>query len=98
MDRVAPGSERCRDDDLVAQIALTRGRRAQTDRPVGAARGETVAVHVRRADDGLQIELAAGPDDAQRDLTAVGDEHPRDAHADWTRNSGAPYSTSDAFS
>ena len=60
---------------VALEIALGRRRRANVHRFVGLA-------HVRRARVGVAVdgdrrdaELAAGADDAQRDLAAVGDEN-----------------------
>ena len=70
----------------------------QTTRSASRA-ASAVAVDLGGADHALEPERAAGAHDPHGDLAAVGHEHARDRHdAGSTRNSGAPYSTSSAFS
>ena len=96
MDRVAARPERSLDHDVVAQVAPRGGPRSDAHGSVGGPSGCTAQIDVRGTDDALQTELAARVHDPQRNLAAVGDEHP--LHAGATRNSGAPYSTSWPFS
>src|SRR4051812_45958093 len=94
MQRVALRGERGVDGGLGFEVAAARAGGTDADGAAGQPRGHAVAVDVRDADDGLQPERAARADDPHGDLAPVGDE---DAlHA--TRNSGAPNSTSCAFS
>ena len=74
MNRLGAGQLRRFDDPVAAQIALARRRRPDEHRFVGLA-------HVRRARVGVGVDgdrrdaqLAAGADDPQRDLAAVGDQ------------------------
>jgi hypothetical protein len=51
--------------------------------------------------DGLDAQLAAGAQDAQRDLAAVGDQHffhhdHLDENSGWSNSTGSPFSTSTA--
>ena len=57
------------------QVARRAGeRRPDVDGPVGEPDVQRVAVGGRVHGDGLDPELAAGADDADRDLAAVGDQ------------------------
>ncbi len=96
VDRVAAGPERCLNDDVVTQVALRCRTGSDDDDAVGEVGGKPVAIHLGGADDRLKSEAAARGHDPDRDLAAVGDEHP--LHAGRTRNSGAPYSARTAFS
>ena len=81
MDRFGAGRERRLDDQVGAEVTLPRRRRAQTHRLVGGydVRGVDVGVGVHG--DRLDAKIAAGADDAQGDLTAVGDEDARERYA-----------------
>ena len=74
VDRLGPGDLAGRDDRGHRQVGLPRGRRADTDRLVGHAHVHRVRVGGGVHRDGRHPHLARGPDDAQRDLAAVGDE------------------------
>src|SRR4030095_15849571 len=71
---VAAGRARCPHDAVDRQVALGGPRRPDSHRPVGHEHVERLAVRLRIDGDGRDAELAAGPDDAHRDLAAVGDE------------------------
>ena len=62
------------DDGVDAQVGLGRRRRADPDGDVGETDVPGVGVRVAVDRHGLHAELVAGPDDPDRDLTAVGDE------------------------
>ena len=55
-------------------IALRRRRRADAHRLVGEADVQRLAVGLGEDGDGLDLELPAGAQDAQRDLAPIGDE------------------------
>ena len=74
MDRVGAGDLGGADDRRHAQIAVGAARRADADVLVGEADVQRVLVGLGVDGDGLDAELAAGADDAQGDLAAVGDE------------------------
>ncbi len=78
MDRFGAGRERRLDDQVGAEVTLPCRRRAQTHRLVGGydVRGIDVGVGVHG--DRLDAKVATGADDAQGDLTAVGDEDARE--------------------
>ncbi len=63
------------DDGRHVQIALERGGRADADRFVGQQNVLEVAVGLGVHGDRLDAELAAGAQDAQRDLAPVGDQN-----------------------
>ena len=78
MDRLGPRAERGLDEDVAAEVAL--GRRTGPDE-IGLVCG----THVRAPPVGLRVdgdtadpELAKRPEDANRDLAAVRDEHLRE--------------------
>ena len=65
----------CCGDDLVdAQVGLGGGGGPQVDRGVGGLDVGRMGVSVGVDGDGADAEAAAGADDAQGDLAAVGDE------------------------
>ena len=74
MDGVALGRGCGGDEGRDAQIAVGRERWPDVNRAVGEADVEALAVGGRVHGDGLDAELAAGADDADRDLAAVGDQ------------------------
>ena len=78
MDRVATGPLRRPDQQVRAEVAVGRLRRTEDDDLVGHPRGQAVDVRVGNPDHGLDAEVTAGPDDADRDLAAIGDEHSPD--------------------
>ena len=74
MDRVTTRAERRLHDRVVAQVALGRRAGTEHDDPVGAARGEPVAIGLGGGDHRFEAELLAGAHDPERDLAAVGDQ------------------------
>ena len=73
------------DDRIGPQVALAGRRRADRHGLVGEAHVQRAGVDVGVDRDRLEPEVAAGPDDADRDLAAVGDQDAPDrrfAHAD----------------
>ncbi len=62
------------DDPVASQIALRRRRCADVHRLVGLAHVRSARVGVAVHGDRRDAHLAAGADDAQRDLAAVGDQ------------------------
>ena len=56
------------------EVALARGGRADADGLVGESHVQRFAVGLGVDGDGLDAELAAGADDAQGDLAAIGDQ------------------------
>ena len=74
MDRVGAGDFGGADDRRHVQIAVGAARRADADVLVGKAHVQRVLVGFRIHRDGLDAELAAREDHAQRDLSAVGDQ------------------------
>ena len=63
----------------ICEIALGSGRRTDVEGLVGEPHVQRRAVGVGVDGDGLDAELAAGADDADRDLAAVGDQHTTNA-------------------
>ncbi|OQC35440.1 MAG: hypothetical protein BWX64_02454 [Acidobacteria bacterium ADurb.Bin051] len=96
VDRVRAGDLRRRDQRRDVEVALRRGGRADADVLVGVGDVERVAVGGRVDRHGRNPQLAAGVDDPQRDLAAVGDqdlaEH-RPAQVSRSPKSGSPNST-----
>ena len=74
MDRVGAGDFGGADDRRHVEVALGAARRADADVLVGEAHVQRVLVGLGIDGDGLDAELAAGTDDPQGDLSAVGDE------------------------
>ena len=74
VDRVGAGDLGGGDQARNVEIRLARRRRADADVVVGEANVERLAIGLGVHGDRLHAELAAGADDAQRDLAAVGDE------------------------
>ena len=74
MDRVGAGDLGGADDRRHVQVAVGAARRADADVLVGEPDVQRVLVGLGVDGDGLDAELAAGADDAQRDLAAVGDQ------------------------
>src|SRR5262245_52744509 len=75
MDRVRAGNLGGADHRRDVQIAVGAARRADPDILVGEADVQRVLVGFRIDCDGLDAQLAAGVDDANRDFSAVGDEN-----------------------
>ena len=74
MDRVGAGDLGGGDEARNVEVGLARRRRADADVVVGEAHVQRFAVGLRIHGDRLDAEFAAGADDAQRDLAAVGDQ------------------------
>ena len=74
MDRVGAGDLGGADDRRHVQVAVGAARRADADVLVGEADVQRVLVGLGVDGDGLDAQLAAGADHAQRDLAAVGDQ------------------------
>ena len=74
MDGVGAGDLAGGEDRGDVEVAVLGGRRADADALVGEADMHGVAVGGRVDRDGLDAELLAGAQDAERDLAAVGDE------------------------
>jgi len=74
MDRLGPRDERGRDDRRDVQVGIARVRGADADRLVGGVDRQAVGIGLAIDDDRLDPELAAGADDPESDLAAVGDE------------------------
>ena len=97
MHGLGAGAKRRLHDRLHLEITVRRPRRPDADRAIREARGERGAVGRGSGQHRLDAEAAAGADDAQGDLTAVGDEHAADPHAEGSRamrSSTWPNSTS----
>src|SRR5690606_10391681 len=75
VDGVRTGTFRHVQNFFNAQVALAGRGRADVIRLGRVANVHGVAVHIGVDRDGLQAQLAAGPDDAHGDLAPVGDEH-----------------------
>ena len=74
VDRDGVGDLGRADDRRHVEVTVARGRRADADGFVGEQHVLQVAVGRGVHGDGLDAELAAGAQDAQRDLAAVGDD------------------------
>jgi len=74
VDGVGVGDLRRGDDRADLEVRVDVLRRADADVLVGEADVQRVAVGGRVDRHRLDAELAAGPDDPQRDLAAIGDE------------------------
>ena len=74
MDRVGAGDFGGAEDGRHAQIAVGAPGRADADVFVGEAHVQRVLVRLRVDRDGLDAELAARANDAQRDFAAIGDQ------------------------
>ena len=75
MDRVGAGDLGRGDEARNVEIRLARRRGADADVVVGEAHVQRLAVGLGIDGDRLNAELAAGADDAQRDLAAIGDQN-----------------------
>ena len=101
MHRVRAGDLAGGEQRIDVEIAVARGRRADADALVGEAHMHRVGVGGRMHRDGRHAELLARAQNAQRDLSAVGDEDffkHRAMPVRRRRNSfitimGSPYST-----
>ena len=76
VDRIGAGGARRRDDGRDVQIAGRCLVRADGHRDVRVAHVARVPIALGVDGDRRQPHLAAGADDADGDLAAVGDEHP----------------------
>ncbi len=75
MNRVGAGDLGGADDRRHVQIAVGAARRTDADVLVREPDVQRVLVGLGIDGDGLDAELAARMDDAQRDLTAIGDQN-----------------------
>src|SRR5215211_7953956 len=80
VDRLGAGGLDRLDETFDVQVALRRRSRAYKVRLVGEAAVHRALVGLRVDGDALYAELAAGPDDANRYLSAVGDQELREIH------------------
>ncbi len=87
MDRVGAGDLGRRDQSRNLEIGIARWRRADAHVVIGEAYMERLAVSLRVHGHGLDTELAAGTDDAERDLSPIRDqnflEHAAEPSAWW---------------
>jgi len=74
MDRLRAADERGRHDRRDVHVALARRRGSDTDRFVGEVHRKAMRVGLAVHEHGLDPELAAGADHAQRDLASIRDE------------------------
>ena len=74
MHGIGAGGPGGRDDPVDGEIALGRGRRSQQHRLVGEQHVERLPVGLGEDGDAGDAHLAAGSDDPDRDLAAIGDE------------------------
>ena len=77
VNSIGSGSESGGHKSSHLEIALGRVRGADAYCPVGHFGGQTLPVHLRYGGHGFDIQLAAGPDDAEGDFPPVGDQYPR---------------------
>src|SRR5262245_28045612 len=75
MNGLAVRDDRSRDDARDGEVALAGFRRTDADGLVGQLDGQRIRVRGRVDDDRANAHLAAGPEDAERDLPAVGDQN-----------------------
>ncbi len=75
MDRLRAGLQRRLDDPVGAQIAVGRRRRTEPHRPVGSGDMRRIDIGIGVHGDRRDAQVSTGPDDPQRDLATVGDEH-----------------------
>jgi len=78
---VGAGGPGGRDDPVDGEIALGGGRRSQQHRLVGEEHVERLPVGLGEDGDAGDAHLAAGPDDPDGDLAAIGDEDLRERRA-----------------
>ena len=74
MQRVGAGDFRGADDGRHVQVAVAAARRADADVFVGKTDVQRILIGFRIDRDGLDAELTAREDDAQRDFPTVGDQ------------------------
>ena len=74
MNRLAAGQDRRLDHRRHAAIAALAGRRPDADGLIGQPHRQRLTVGLAIGDDRLDAQLAAGTNDAQRDLAAIGDQ------------------------
>src|SRR5215831_15731907 len=97
MDGITARAASRRDHGVDAQIAVRRAGWADAERAISQLRGQTAAVGFGVDGDRLEPEGPAGPDDAHRELAAIGDEDP--FHGSGSISTRVwPNSTSAAFS
>jgi hypothetical protein len=78
MDRLRAGAKRRLDDPVGIEVALRRRASADQVRLVGEANVERAAIGLRVDGDASDVELAERPEDPDRDLAPVRDEHLRE--------------------
>ena len=78
MDGLGARGARGRDDLVLAEVTLGGGRGADRHRLVGLEHVQGLAVGLGEDGDGRDAHLAAGANDAHRDLTAIGDQDLRE--------------------
>ena len=96
MDRVATADERGRDHCWLVQVALPCFRRPDADRLVRQSHRQRLPIGLAVGDHGGHPQVAAGTQDAHRDLPAVGDQDLVEHQADTFAR--APISASTASS
>ena len=94
---VAPGGERRRDQRGRGKVAALGVGGPDADRLVGDEHRTRFAIGFAVGDNRFDAELAAGAQDAQRNLAPVGNQHTLDhafaSPSDSTKKSSWPYST-----
>src|SRR5262249_56833921 len=85
VDGLRPAALRDLEDAVDPEVAVARGRRPDEIGLVGLADVEGEAVGLGVDGHRLRFQLAAGPDDPHRDLSAVRDEDLPEFAAHWRR-------------
>ena len=99
VNRVRARNLRRADDGGNVQVAVETPRRSDTHVLVGEPHVQCVLIGLGVDRDGLDTQLAAGPDDSKGDLTAIGDEDLLEhRQATFTAKSRSPYCTGLPFS
>jgi len=68
------------DQVLDPQVAVTGTRGADANDAIGDLRRHAFAIRIRNRSDSLNAQTLARPNNANGDLTSVGDQYSRDAH------------------
>ncbi len=74
MDGVGASASRSRQNHVDIQVGLTRRGNPDRHRLIGETNVQSVAVEVRMDRDGLNAHRAAGAQNAQSDLAAIGNQ------------------------
>ena len=100
VNRVAAGGERRGDDRGRRKVASLGVRGSDADRLIGYEHGTRIGVRFAVGDDRLDAELSAGAQDAQRNLSAIRNQHALDHLAEspidsrmkisWPYSTGSP--------